>query len=410
MVLILTGIALWIVGGKRKTHDFIFKTWWRKVFRLILISTPSLAYMSYLAGSYVYLRHMPMFLFVIFTALLLTYSPTEGVSWYKVIYKIITSKDTQASRLRSRLLQLIGYFTVAYWIFLLLLAPVAAQSIKDSVARHLASLTSPIKYRLPEAGERIYQQVLDPFDKENISKYEIYGLLGMVMPDDLPAVLRKLNTMKFSNHWGMMGMMGMMPMPMPVPVNKKVRLNEEEKTGLCDEDLIRIMEYCGRDVVNIIVDFLDNPESEMALIGRAKLGDRSVRGKLKTIWDSQKQDNFGFRSSSSSWQSNWVGPNCGPASEFSVRAGDILSGLACVCEPDEAAGYFLDYIDMDATPESDIYYDHEFFRSLRLLPSAQVREVLKVYLIKNKNTAKIGAERHTRTQFLGMIPFGMPPP
>jgi len=399
---ILVGIVLWSLGRNHKVRGFIFKNRWRKIFWIIPLSTLALGYLSYLARGYMYLRYVSMTLFVIFTALLLIYSPTERVSWYKVIYKIITSKDTQTIRLRSRILQLTGYFAVLYWLSLLFLAPATARSIKHCTGWY-ATYPPSTEYRLPEADEHIYQRVLDQFDKENLIKWEIYGLLGIVMPDDLPAVLRKLNTMKFSNPWDGMGMM-----PGPMSVNKKAILKEEEKIGLCDKDLIHIMEYCGRDVVDIIVDFMDNPENERALVGRARLGDRSVRGKLKVIWDSRKRDNFRFRPSSSSRRCGGVGPSPGPVSERPIRVYEILSGLACVCEPDEAAGYFLDYIDMDMTPGCDIHYDYEFFRNLRLLPSAQVREVLKAYLIKSENTAKINDEGPARTQFPpGMMPSGM---
>jgi hypothetical protein len=413
---ILAGIVLWRLGRKRKVGGFFFKNRRRKIFLIISLSTLAFGYLSYLACGYMYFRYVPMVLFVIFTALLLTYSPTERVSWYKVIYKIITSKDTQTVCLRSRILQLTGYFAVLYWLSLLLLVPATAQSIKHCTGWYSTYPTPSIKYRLPEADEQIYQQVLDQFDKENLSKYEIYGLLSVVMPDDLPSVLRKLNTMKFSNHWGMMGMPGMMGMqgmmssPFSMPGTKEAKLKDDEKTGLCDEDLIRIMKYCGRDVVNIIVDFMDNPESERALVGRARLGDRSVRGKLKTLWESRKLDNFRFRPSFSSRRRGGSSPDLGPASEIPVRAYEILSGLACVCEPDKAAGYFLDYIDMDATPASDIHYDYEFFRSLKLLPSAKVREVFKAYLIKSKNTVKINDEGSVRAQFVGMMLPDMPTP
>ncbi|MCX5638158.1 MAG: HEAT repeat domain-containing protein, partial [Planctomycetota bacterium] len=196
-----------------------------------------------------------------------------------------------------------------------------------------------------------------------LSKTDIHRLLGLVMPEDLPALLQKLKNKEFADYY-------YLPLRGKGADEEKSRL---ERMRLNDGDLVLAMNGCGRDVASIISGFLDKPDSERALVARARLGDSTTKEKLEELLQTKMQSELDKKEYEQAKHPRTY-------LDIPARAYEIIGALACVSEPNEAAERFLDYIQNRQV--SDLLEDGEFFKGLTLLPTAQARTVIKSYLDK----------------------------
>ena len=343
--------------------------WWLFKCRLVwllAISIP-LGFLTFLTSGYTYLRYVPMILFAIIWALVAVNKPSNPKHTIKAL-SVFFSKKPEFAGLRRNCIYLTGIFIVVYWILFISLSPQLARNIK-SYGKDFDRYD--YKYSLPEANEATYQQVLSWFDKKDLDKNEVHGLISLVMPEDLPDVLEKLKEREFAKPSFMDKYYG------PV-ASKRSKLKQANK--LNDSDLIAAMTYCGRDVVTIIVDFMDNPQTERALVARARLGDMTVREKLEAIWQErmrnwvslkEEREDIKTKNKKMVYWARW---------ETFAFASEIVGALACISGPDEAAERFLDYIEKQEV--SDLVQNYLMFENVSLLPTPQALKVVKTYMAK----------------------------
>ncbi|MHC4215774.1 MAG: hypothetical protein ACYSWP_20695, partial [Planctomycetota bacterium] len=170
--------------------------WWLFKCRFVwlLAVTIPLGFLTFLMSGYTYLRYVPMILFAIIWALVAVNKPSNPKHTIKALAAFF-SKKPEFIGLRRNCIHLTGIFIVIYWILFISLSPQLARNIK-SYAKGYDRYD--YKVSLPEANEATYREVLSWFDKKDLGKSEIYGLLSLVMPEDLPGVLEKLKEKEFA--------------------------------------------------------------------------------------------------------------------------------------------------------------------------------------------------------------------
>jgi len=353
--------------------------WWLFKCRfvwLLAIAIP-LGFLTFLTSGYTFIRYAPMILFAIIGALVAANKPSNLKHIIKALAAFF-SKKPEFVGIRRNCIHLTGIFIVVYWILFISLSPQLARNIKSYAKGY-----DRYKYKasLPEANEATYQQVLSWFDKKDLDKNEVPGLISLVMPEDLPGVLERLKEREFAKPSHMDRYYG------PV-ASKRSKLKQANK--LNDSDLIAAMTYCGRDVVSIIVDFMDNPQTERALVTRARLGDMTVKEKLEAIWHERmrnwvgREEEYDYIKRKIEESGDW------PHWKNVVFANDIVGALACISAPDEAAGRFLDFIEKQEV--SDLVQNYLMFESVRLLPTAQAIKVVKTYITKASSVKDKGRD------------------
>lgn len=353
--------------------------WWLFKCRLVwllAISIP-LGFLTFLTSGYTYLRYVPMILFAIIWALVAVNKPSNPKHTIKAL-SVFFSKKPEFAGLRRNCIHLTATFIVVYWILFILLVPLFARNIK-SYGKDYDRYD--YKVSLPEANEATYQQVLSWFDKKNLSKSEIYGLLPLVMPEDLPEILQKLKERDFAK-----------PSYINMPLERfgSGLFTKNQTNKLNDSDLIAALQSCGRDVVTIIVGFMDNPQTERSLVTRARLGDITVKENLEAIWQERMQNWINREK-----EYHYIKRKIQESDDILrwkrvVFANDIVGALACISAPDEAAERFLDYIEKQEV--SDLVRNHLMFENVRLLPTPQALKVVKTYIAKASSVKDKGRD------------------
>jgi hypothetical protein len=356
--------------------------WWLFKCRfvwLMAIAIP-LGFLTFLTSGYTYLRYAPMILFAVISALVATNKPSKPKHIIKALL-VFFSKKPKFAGIRRNCIHLTGTFIVAYWILFISLSPLLARNIK-SYAKGYDRYD--YKVSLPKANEATYQQVLSWFDKKDLSKSEIYGLLPLVMPEDMANILKKLKEREFA---GASNINRFRPV-----ASKRSELKQANK--LNDSDLIAAMTYCGRDVVSIVVDFLDNPQIEGALVARARLGDMTVKEKVEDLWRERmrnwvslekEREDIKTKNKKMVYWARW---------ETFAFASEIVGALVCVSAPDEAAERFLDYIEKQEV--SDLVQNYLMFENVSLLPTPQALKIVKTCMAKASSVKNTGRNKHHR--------------
>lgn len=353
---ILVSIVTWVI--------LTFARWLLRyrIIRLFLLAT-FFGLATILAGGYRHVHYLPIILFVLVSAPVAVVKSDEGAV-FKIILRFFSRKPDIAT-IRNKCIELIAPFIVVYWVIFVTLVPLVAKGIKLEF-REFKSIDR--KIILPGLNES-YKELMSTFEAEKLEKWAIYRLLGLVMPEDLPFLLQKLEGKEFKDYYNSPGLF---PWPKrEAGEEEKLRL---ERTRLNDSDLIMVMNSCGRDVVHIITNFLDNPDKEKALVARARLGDSTTKEKLEKLLQTKLQD--GLDKERGEQTKNYVS-----YSDMPATTAEIVGALACISEPDEAAERFLDYIQKRNI--LNLLGDYEFFRKeVILLPTTQARTVIKSYLDK----------------------------
>ena len=254
-----------------------------------------------------------------------------------------------------------------YWLLFAGLAPWVVKSINLEFGEF--STIAKRKVTIPDPNQA-YHELMAVLDVNSPSKGTIYRLIGLVMPEDLPGLLQKWMNSELREYRDY----NRLP---------SAKISEQEKAGLekpreqsrslNDNDLADLILCCGRDTAGIISGFMDDPNINRALVSRAKLGDATVKGRLKQLLQTRTQNKLGKK------KDTQAGTNTAYA-DRSIKTADIISALSCITEPNEAAREFLDYIWNRHV--ADLVDNNKFFDGLPLLPAAQARIVLKAYLDK----------------------------
>lgn len=335
---------------------FITFAWYLLRLRLgrLLLLTTFLGTAGLFLRSIPYIQYIPMMMFILTAALVAHIKPGQD----SVVKSVgcYFSKDAQVADLRRQCFVMTVLCLVLYWLIFAALTPFVAKAINlecEPIER------SPKKIVFVEP-KQAYANILNKFQQEKITdKATVYRYLGFIMPDDLPSVLQTLKKAKFVNYSFRMSM-GLGP--------NASDSKQKKYQSLTDVDWASALRSCGRDTIHIISDFTDNPESDHMLVARARLGDAVVKQKLEHVYQERVRGN-----SDKSASAVHTG-------QRKVHTADIIGALACISEPNDALRYYLDY--MNSSSISDLVEAHYLFDNIQLLPTEQVREVIKAYLVR----------------------------
>ena len=359
---VLAGILAWVI---------ITFAWWLfrcRIVRLLLFAT-FLGSVTILASGYRYVHYLLMIAFVLASAIIAVVKPGE-VSSFKTMLRLFSRKPDIAA-IRNKCLRLTVPFIVVYWVLFISLTPLVAKSIDLEYGEFK---TVDRRVILPEP-DKAYKELMSTFEAEGLSKTNVHRLLGLVMPEDLPALLHKLKNKEFTDDYYRW------PLAWPgkeASEEEKARLEKrrERQRWLNDGDLVLAMRGCGRDVVGIITGFLDNPDAAQALVARARLGDSTAKEKLEELLQTRMHSELEKKEDEQAKHPKTY-------LDIPVKAAEIVGALACISEPNEAAERSLDYI--QSREVSDLIEDHRFFEGVTLLPTTHARKVLKAYLAKARS-------------------------
>ncbi len=361
--LILGGLIAILAWG------IITFAWWLfrcRIVRLLLVAA-FLGSVTILAGGYRYVQYLPMIVFILAGAIMAVVKPGE-MSSLKTVLRLFSRRPDVAA-IRSKCLRLTAPFIVVYWVLFISLTPLVAKSIDLEFGEFKTVVRRVI---LPEADEA-YEELMSTFEAEGLKKTNVHRLLGLVMPEDLPALLHKLKNKEFADDY--------YPWPLAWPgkkaseeENARLEKMKEQRRRLNDADLVLAMRSCGKDVVGIITAFLDNPDAEQALVARARLGDSTTKEKLEELLQTRMQNELDKKEDEQPMR-------YGTYLDRPAKEAEIIGALACISEPNEAMERFLDYIQNQEV--SDLLIEnHKFFEGVTLLPTTHARKVLKAYLVK----------------------------
>jgi len=342
--------------------------WWLFGWRIVrlFLATTFWGFLTLLAGGYRYVHYLPMIAFVFTAAVITVVKPDEG-SAFKTVLRFF-SKKPEVAAIRNKCLRLTAPFIVVYWLIFVILAPWVVKSINlDFVERKTIVERKVI---LPDPNEA-YQELIGILSTNNPGKGAIARLIGLVMPEDLPALLRKLKNTEFQDYHDYSRWLS----SSHASEQEKARLEKQrgKAQSLNNNDLADAMLRSGRDTVGIITSFMDDPNDDRALVSRAKLGDSTAKEKLEQLLQNRLQSELENKQNKQRERSKADVPR-------PVKTAEIICGLACISEPNEAAQRFLNYIQKRDVP--DLIDDNEFFNGLSLLPTIQARTIIKAYLDK----------------------------
>ncbi|MBN1392028.1 MAG: hypothetical protein JW947_04410 [Sedimentisphaerales bacterium] len=334
----------------------LFASWLSKLrlVRALLVTTP-LSVFTALASPYAYISQIPFFLFVVTCSLIVLNKPSFG----KALIGIFFSKQPELAVLRGRAIKLLAPFIVVYWLLFVASVPTCAKYIEQLCS------WSYSKSDLAPADETSYQQVLAKFDSNDFTLSEFWRLAPLVTPQDLSSILNNYKDIYIS----ISSPYRFVKNPTECSDGNSTPEKDKLIKKFNDYYILTAMQGCGRDVINILTEAMENPERESALVSRAQLGDIRVKGKLEELLAWRLTDDELPEPNKHLYR--WDKP---------AKIIDIICGLACISEPNEAGTMFLDYITRGDM--SHLIEDHEFFRGIPLLPTTQAREVIKAYLAK----------------------------
>jgi hypothetical protein len=326
--------------------------WWLFVCRLVRIALAAIFFgaLAFLTESYQYIAFIPIILFALILALI----------------------TAPAVSKRRSALWLLSAFIVVSWVTLVILSPLCSRFIKTCIEPQSYHNYEPAVF---EPDKTAYDRVLTLLDANDLTKEDFYKLIGLVMPEDLSAVLNKIKKRGFQRN----RRYEFVPIHRFSPEQNEVWMEEKQRQKkLIDWDLAFAMQNCGRDVAGIITEFFDDPNYQRALVIRGKLGDVTAKGPLEKILNNRLQSDpnlkeYDGQENIRGYMAYWQLP---------PRTFEIIAALAPISEPNEATERFIDYIHRRDT--SKLRNDYEFFENINLLPSIQARIVIKDYLAVTK--------------------------
>jgi hypothetical protein len=320
-----------------------------------------LGVLAFLASPYAYISQIPMILFAAICTLIVVNKPSE-IPFMKAL-KGIFSRGPESAAIRSKAIKVLAVFLVINWLVLVISVPTCAWYISQLYSGKPWSYP---KSDLAPADEASYQQVLSKFASKNYVPYELYRLIPIVMPDDLLSILKTHKNVIFSSSHSFKPLKSS---DKQSDANSPSAENSHSKIKFRDVDIISAMGGCGRDVVNILVDAMEKPERESALVIRAKLGDVRVKKKLEELL-ALRLANGEPPSPQGSYNDE----------DRPAKTIDIICALACISEPNEVKVSFLNYV--TNSDMSQLMRSYRLFNGIQLLQTPQAREVIKAYLSK----------------------------
>ncbi len=340
----------------------VFASWISRLkLARVILAAVLLGVLTIFMSPYAYISQIPLILFVVVCTLIVVNNPYEPIPFMKALPGVF-SKRPESAVICSKAVKLLAPFIIIHWLLFVTSVPICAQ--------YIDRLYSDRPWRYPKTtwsppDETSYQKVLARFDSNDLTLTNIPRLMLLVMPEDLPSVLNIIRDKDFTSS----SLYRFLEISAERSDETSLRTQDQLGKKFNDLNIIDVMQGCGRDVINILADSMDNPEREFAMISRARLGDARVKTKLEHLLALRLQSSQPPKLIE--WHHYWDRP---------AKPVDIICALACISEPNEAGARFLDYVtrcDVSKLAEED-----EFFRGIPLLPMSQAREVIKAYLAK----------------------------
>jgi len=293
--------------------------------------------------------------FIAFTAIILVHPPSNRVPALVLGLKRLFGSSEETAIARRKILQLLAPYLAAFYVCVLVAVAFAAPMLRKTIAmsRRIEGLQD---YRpLLSSDPQEYQEMLDNA-LEDETAGSVTGLLNAVEPHDLPRLLS--------------------------------RINKKPESTINDSDLRTAIEDCAPDALYAFVAFLERPDANDILIARAKAGDKTVEPKLwRRLWKVAKQVNIEASKPEDERRRNaWRWPH--PARLSTCF--ELAAGIAYITTPQEATDIFLKLIentDLELLQDDSVLGGtHDFFESLKSLPTSNATIVLKAYLNKTDYT------------------------
>lgn len=328
---------------------------WLSKWEIVWLASAALFFglMSLATAGYFYSEYIVMLLFILFSAAIIVGPAPKDKSPLVSLFTLFGT-DVQQVANRVKCLKLVAPFIVVYWIIFVYQMPGSAYRIGYETSREHSPRK---KYTVLEPNEATYHRVLNYVENTDTNRYWVSGLLGLVMPEDLPDVLKKLKEHPSDEY-------DLRPSRIGQPNNSR----DPNKTY--DTLLAGAIVSSGRDVVGILSAAMADPNRPRALLARAKLGDISAKQSLEQLLAQRIAEGNDLSR----------GPLSVGRLDWPLSSAEIIPALACVSEPNEAAQRYLGFIQRNNMP--DVIEDYDFIRGINLLPTQQARVVLKAYLAK----------------------------
>ena len=281
-------------------------------------------------------------LLIAFISIIIFHPPSEKMPSLVKGWIQFFGKSEQIAATRLKIIKLLSPYLVVFYFCFLIAAHFNSDVCRKTTARSLDELAAFGPLSPP--SRQTYYKMVDRIMTGKISSRDSIQYLHMIEPNDLPYVLSTVE----DTH--------------PDRIN--------------DDDLSY---YSTPDVLKIFLDFFDDPNSENALIYRAKAGDRTVKAKLLLLL-SQKRAAFEASESNVEHLNNyWDSPDLG-------RCFRIAGALAYISEPNENLERFLDLVENSDLPRmekgTNCPDSRDFYNGLTGLPTKHATRILKAYLNK----------------------------
>jgi hypothetical protein len=312
----------------------------------ILLAIP-MGLLTWIIQGHTYLKYISALLFILF-AFKYTF---RKVKTKNILLAIAGSPQEEHINLRIDLFKLSAISFIICWVGVLLLTSATFKSMeKPEIEPNLYTFSS---IGNPQKGYQEFQKKICDVN----TSYMLPQYISMVQSDDLPRVLQKIKERKISPFC-------FFPGP---PLNE---VNENTIKLHYDNIIIGSLLYAGKDQLPILLNSMYDPENEMALVARARMGDKTVKDALLNILDETRS----LGDKIDEIQSNHF--------ERIPREFEIIIALSVISEPNDTVAIVKEYF--EAYPAEKLC-EYFHFKGPNLLPQKYARQIMNLYVEKVEN-------------------------
>ncbi|MFC1739525.1 hypothetical protein ACFL1G_10840 [Planctomycetota bacterium] len=302
---------------------------------------------------------------IVFVSIILVHSPSEKLpALIDGLIRIFSKKERMVIT-RCKIFRLLTTYIFVFLVFFLISTHITAFFLKDFFAQ-TKQIEDLHDYKpMPLPSKKHYQKVLEKLvqAEEHEEGFSMDRYITVVSPNDLPNILDSMKDAYEDDYY----------------YNSAIA--DAIQSGL-------------KELQKTLLDFIDDPNSEIILIARAKASDKSVKNMLQTLLIEKQHKINSEQDCSTSRTAKGFGM------WGTSRLGDcfeVAGALAYISEPDESLARFLNLIeqyDLSQLQSGGIYQDkYKFYESLDSLPIREGTVVLKAYLNKT-DYADIYSDQH----------------